>query len=155
MSSPQSASQPASPGASGAECHERLAEQLHTLSEVVETITYRLLELEERLTEQESQLQVLHQQAGASVQLSEGAELCFDDTEERLVRLESLLNGMEPAPSSGTSRHLQPVRGNQKIASEPEPHASIDGPFLEEPEQAFMDDLQLQDTQIDLEDLTA
>jgi hypothetical protein len=155
MSSPQPASQPVSPGVSGAECHERLAEQLHTLSEVVETITYRLLELEERLSEQESQLQALHHQAGASAQLSEGAELCFDDTEERLGRLESLLNGMAPAPSAGTSRHLQPVRGNHQIESEPEPQASIDGPFLEEPEQAFMDDLQPQNTQIDLEDLTA
>jgi hypothetical protein len=62
---------------------------------------------------------------------------------------------MEPDPSAGTSRHLQPVRGNHKIATEPDPQVSIDGPFLEEPEQAFMDDLQLQDTQIDLEDLTA
>lgn len=147
-------------GASSALRYERLADQLHTLSQVVETITYRLLELEERLTEQESQLLALDQQAGASERLSDGAEQRFDDTEERLVRLESLLNGLESAPSAGTSRHLQPVRGRHRPDADladadldPELSASIDGPFLEEAEQPFMDDVETQDVQSDREDL--
>jgi len=155
MSSPHPTSQSVGLEASSAECHERLADQLHTLSQVVETITYRLLELEERLTEQESQLQALDQQSGASVQLSDGAEQRFDDTEERLVRLESLLNGLEPAPSAGTSRHLQPVRGRDLADPElvPELHATIDGPFREEPEQPIKADVQIQDSPIDLDAL--
>jgi hypothetical protein len=155
MSSPHPTSQSLGLGDSSAECHERLADQLHTLSQVVETITYRLLEMEERLTEQESQLQALDQQAGASVQLSDGAAQRFDDTEDRLVRLESLLNGLERAPSAGTSRHLQSVRGKDLADSDLEPglQTTIDGPFLEEPEQPFMDDVQIQDTQIDLDEL--
>jgi hypothetical protein len=141
------------PGAGASDCHERLAEQLHTLTQVVETITYRLLELEERLTLQESQLQELHQQVGGSLRLSDGAEQCFDDTEERLLHLESLLNGMEPAPSAAASRHLQSVKGSQGRQIDSDPPSPIDGPFLEEPEQAFMDDLQGHDPQLDLEDL--
>jgi hypothetical protein len=142
-------------GPSSAECHERLVDQLHTLSQVVETITYRLLELEERLIEQESQLQALDQRAGTSSQLSNGAELRFDATEERLVQLESLLNGLEPVPSAGPSRHLRPVRESHRPDPEPDQElpVSIDGPFLEEPEQAFMDDGQIEHPLGDLDAL--
>jgi hypothetical protein len=120
MSSAHPMSQSEDLGPSSAECHERLVDQLHTLSQVVETITYRLLELEERLIEQESQLQALDQRAGTSSQLSNGAELRFDATEERLVQLESLLNGLEPVPSAGPSRHLRPVRESHRPDPEPD-----------------------------------
>ena len=124
------------------EGQERLAEQLNTLSQVVETITYRLLELEERLALQESHLHDLKQTVG-SQQLSDGAELRFDDTEERLGRLESLLNGLGSLPAAaGTPRHLQPVTGGAASYGVPAEEPCIDGPFLEEPEQPFMDEVQ-------------
>ena len=117
---------------------ERLAQQLHTLSQVAETITYRLLELEERMAAQELRLQAVQAEVQAEVGgaacLSDGAALRFDETEERLSQLESLLNGIDSAPES---RHLQPLE-------------SIDGPFLEEPEQPFMDDQELDLGQLDL-----
>jgi uncharacterized coiled-coil protein SlyX len=125
------------------EGQERLAEQLNTLSQVVETITYRLLELEERLALQESHLHDLQQQTVGSQQLSDGAELRFDDTEERLGRLESLLNGLDSMPAAaGTPRHLQPVTGGAGRYGVPAEEPCIDGPFLEEPEQPFMDEVQ-------------
>ena len=42
-----------------ADCTQRLADQLQTLSEVAETLTFRLLELEERLAAQELKVQSL------------------------------------------------------------------------------------------------
>jgi hypothetical protein len=120
---------PASP-----DSQERLAQQLHTLSQVAETITYRLLELEERMAGQELRLQAVQAEAGGASCLSDEAALRFDDTEERLSQLESLLNGIDSATAS---RHLQPVE-------------SIDGPFLEEPEQPFMDDQELGLGQLDI-----
>ncbi|QVL52453.1 MAG: hypothetical protein KFB97_13735 [Cyanobium sp. M30B3] len=153
MTSSHPAPPPAVAGPGGPECYERLAEQLHTLTQVVETITYRLLELEERLSEQETRLQELHQPASEAVQLSEGVEQRFDDTEVRLLHLESLLNGMAPTASPGAARHLQPVQGNVGMQSEPDQPATIDGPFLEEPEQPFMDDDAIPDSQLDLEEL--
>jgi chromosome segregation ATPase len=158
MTSSLPASPTVVPGTGAPECHERLAEQLYTLSQVVETITYRLLELEERLGEQESQLKQLQAQAGGAVQLSEGAEQRFDDTEERLMHLESLLNGMASTSAVAAARHLQPVRASEGHQAGLDDPGSIDGPFLEEPEQPFMDDLEASDSQLDLdelEDLTA
>lgn len=125
------------------ESQERLAKQLNMLSQVVETITYRLLELEERLSLQESYLQDLQHQTVGSQQLSDGAELRFDDTEVRLGHLESLLNGLGSMPAAaGAARHLQPVTGGAGSYGAPAEEPSIDGPFLEEPEQPFMDEVQ-------------
>ena len=155
MSSPHPASQSPGSGPGGAEGHERVAEQLQTLSQVVETITYRLLELEERLAGQESRMQDLHQQAGRSIQLSDGAEQRCDDTEERLVRLELLLNGMDASSSAPPSRHLQPVQSGRDGGLDGEERDTIDGPFLEEPEQPFMDDLEAPDPQLNRDELSA
>ena len=66
------------------DCTQRLAAQLRALSEVTETLTVRLLELEERLLAQESKLEPL---------MAEGTEFRMADTEDRLSRLEGLLSG--------------------------------------------------------------
>ena len=66
------------------DCTQRLAAQLRALSEVTETLTVRLLELEERLLAQESKLEPL---------IAEGTEFRMADTEDRLSRLEGLLSG--------------------------------------------------------------
>ena len=66
------------------DCTQRLAGQLRALSEVTETLTVRLLELEERLLAQESKLEP---------RMAEDTEFRMADTEDRLARLEGLLSG--------------------------------------------------------------
>ncbi|MFN9932828.1 MAG: hypothetical protein ACK55R_07700 [Cyanobacteriota bacterium] len=123
----------------------RLAEQLRTLSEMGETLTYRLLELEERLAAQELRLApLLERGGGIDAAAAEDMELRLGDTEERLGRIEAVLNGLE---RPGAARHLQPLRPpaapfrlsgpiqQERRASEEEQ------PFLDEEEQPFMDEL--------------
>lgn len=114
--------------------HERLAQQLNLLSQVIETLTYRVLELEERLAAQDLRLQALKEQSSPASTLDPAAEWRLDDTEQRLQQLEALLSGLD---GSAPSRHLQPV-AEPGLAN---PSAPIDGPFLDEPEQPFMDEL--------------
>ena len=132
-----------------ADCTQRLADQLQTLSEVAETLTFRLLELEERLAAQELKLQpLLEGQADPHGLLAGDTELRLGDTEDRLARLEGLLSGLE---SPGAARHLRPVGGQQEAfleatleASQGEPFVEdtfVDEPFLEEEEQPFLDEL--------------
>lgn len=103
---------------------DRLAAQLSTLTEVVETITYRLLELEEALSVQQAGLEALaeREQDNLSPLLEETGER-LDDTEERLSRIESVLHPAEVASlveRSGVG--------------------PIDAPFPDEQEQPFMDE---------------
>jgi TolA-binding protein len=118
----------------------RLSEQMQALSLVSETLTLRLLELEERLAALEGQLEGLQQQSTPSS--GDSAEL-LTATEERIARLEDLLNE-QSAPKRATVHPLQ----------RPEPEASEDlaglheaelelelNPFPEDEEQPFMDEL--------------
>lgn len=126
------------------EAVERLSVQLNTLSELLETITYRLLELEERVAAQDLRLQALHDQLRepvAAAALSDDAELRLDDTEERLSQLESLLNGIASPAGLAAGRHLEPVPLQDR--------AAIDDPFPEEGEQAFMDELEMDEREIE------
>ena len=76
----------------------RLAHQLHTLSQLSESLTYRLLELEERVTALDLLVQpLLTARSAESAQLSEDAELRLEDTESRLTRLESMLSDLDRA----------------------------------------------------------
>ncbi|MFQ6539951.1 MULTISPECIES: hypothetical protein [Aphanothece] len=116
-------SRDARPAPFGSDPAERLAFQLNTLTEVVETLTFRLLELEERMAAQDLRLQPLLESGQASADpFHEETELRLEDTEDRLRRLESVLNGLE---AGGAARHLQP----------------LDNPFPDEGEQPFMDEL--------------
>ena len=85
----------------------RLAEQLRVLSELTETLTYRLLELEERLASQELRVGPLLDVAAAdpvgAALVQEEMELRLDDTEERLSRLEGVLNGLDSPVLAATS----------------------------------------------------
>jgi len=127
-----------------ADCTQRLADQLQTLSEVAETLTFRLLELEERLAAQELKvLSLLEDQGGALGEMAEDTELRLGDTEDRLARLEGLLGGVE---SPGAARHLQPV-GSPAVAPDPQPHQDTflddtltEDAFLDEEEQPFPED---------------
>jgi len=86
---------PMAPELKAADCTQRLADQLQTLSEVAEILTFRLLELEERLAGHEVRLEHLLEGGLASgATMAEGTELRLVETEDRLARLESLLNGV-------------------------------------------------------------
>jgi hypothetical protein len=79
----------------------RLSGQLKTLSELTESLTYRMLELEERFSVQEDQLgsrRMANEQRHGD--LAEAMEERLRDTEDRLGRLEDLLRKVEPAPVS-------------------------------------------------------
>ena len=75
----------------------RLCKQLKMLSEVAESLTYRLLELEERFAVQDHQLasrQLAAEQSHS--QVAEAMEERMLETENRLGRLDDLLRKVEP-----------------------------------------------------------
>jgi hypothetical protein len=116
----------------------------------VETITYRLIDLEEQVLALHQRLQELTEAAaGDTSQLAGSAEVehRLDDTEERLLRIESMLSR---AATATAGSHLSVVDssmspGPAAPSTDPGPSGAldIDGPFPEEPEQPFLDDLQL------------
>ncbi len=120
-----------------ADCTQRLADQLRTLSEVAETLTFRLLELEERLAAQELKVQpLLESHSAVHGVIAEDTELRLGDTEDRLSRLEGLLSGLE---SPGAARHLQPV---EVLPQDTFLDDSLqEESFLDEDEQPFLDEL--------------
>lgn len=116
------------------------------LSEVTENLTYRLLELEERLGEGERELAQLRDSAPDSGELPEAVELWLQETEERLGRVEELLSqGGEPRQggprvvaaqrrrSDGHPPALEMLNGRS-------PTDQGDTPVPEEGEQAFLDE---------------
>jgi len=110
----------------------RLASQIQSLSELSESLAYRLLELEERLAIQELKLQPLLQTGNTALSAeSVDTELRMEDTEERLARLEALLSGLagHSAASVGQGPAVLPLQPNG------------DEIFFEEGEQPFMDEL--------------
>lgn len=109
-----------------ADSTQRLANQLQTLSEVAEVLTFRILELEERLNLQEQQIQsLLGNDAQAAGLISGDTELRLVDTEGRLARIEGLLAAPQEF-GNGFQPEIQP---------------DIQPDFQEEPEQSFMDEL--------------
>ncbi len=151
---PSAAAQPAS---------GRLADQLHAIAAVTETLTYRLLDLEERLGAQEQRLETLLQDRGGwGTAAAEGLEQRCGETEDRLGRLEALLAGLE---RPGAGRHLQALQrprpstesstgssseSSSKDNVEQAQQALLDealldeelevDPFFDEGEQPFMDE---------------
>ena len=91
----------------------RLAHQLHTLSQLSESLTYRLLELEERVAALDLLVQpLLTARSAESAQLSEDAELRLEDTESRLTRLESMLSDLDSAALDSVVA-VQPLAAHQ------------------------------------------
>lgn len=140
---PDSPSSPAVPSWT-----QRLVEQLQQISEVSETLTYRLLELEERLAEGERELAQLRQQGHVSPELPEAVESWLEQTDERLARVEELLR-------RGEGRGSAPVRPLMAVSpalSRPAARADEEevnpDPFPEEGEQAFLDEPPFLDEQI-------
>lgn len=143
----------------------RLAEHLHQLSEVAESLTYRLLELEERLETQELQLRSITESV-AGTELGSGVELegRMVETEQRLTRIEAMLHGLDrqALDRAGPTvlRHLHsprpPAIQQDPLPDESSPAVSARArllqretpqegpaevdPFIEEAEQPFMDE---------------
>jgi hypothetical protein len=125
----------------------RLADQLQVLSQVAEALTYRLLELEERLEGQEGRIgERLQEAAGLEAAHGMAMDQRLGDTEERLARIEAALRGLD---RTGGARHLQAVQP-PALQQELPDSMKEDGfdlgpedtdPFLEEGEQPFMDEL--------------
>ena len=105
---------------SSVEAFKRLALQLQSLSEVTEALTYRLLELDERLASSELMVQSLQSQGGSGFNLAEDNELRLDDTEARLARLESMLNA-DPAAMAPQLYVVDEGEGTAEADAEPEP----------------------------------
>jgi len=122
---------------SASELQQRLSEQLQALSQVGETLTLRLLELEERLDGLEEQVLELdsRNQAPTADQAETGALLAA--TEERIGRLEELLTGRGRVQPLALRRPM-PVHQEGSPAGEPE--RGLD-PFPDDEEQPFMDEL--------------
>jgi hypothetical protein len=126
----------------------RLADQLQVLSQVAEALTYRLLELEERLEGQEHRIgERLEEAAGLEAVHGVAMDQRLGDTEDRLARIEAALRGLD---RSGGSRHLQAVQPpalQQELAASLMEEEGFDqapeeiDPFLDEEEQPFMDEL--------------
>ncbi|MBV2352746.1 hypothetical protein KUL97_13630 [Synechococcus sp. HK05] len=118
----------------------RLSEQMQALSLVSETLTLRLLELEERLSALEGQLEGLqHLQSNT---LSHDSADLLTATEERIARLEDLLTE-QSAPQRASVHPLQRPQpeASAQDAGFNEPELELN-PFPEEDEeQPFMDEL--------------
>lgn len=122
----------------------RLATQLRSLSELTESLAFRLLELEERLAAQELRLESLAQSEGEASDQGADTELRLDDTEERLARLEALLSGLaspgaarQGAGVLGMSRPQRDAQGDSTLHRDTD---LAEQPFYEEEEQLFMDE---------------
>ncbi len=121
----------------------RLSEQLQALSLVGETLTLRLLELEERLGQMEERLLDLVTSPEAEVHgLDTGEVLAL--TEERIARLEALLGppaGRAVTPRMAAVPRLTSVAPPGLELGDPDLEGCPDEPFPEEGEQPFMDEL--------------
>lgn len=96
----------------------RLAEQLQALSQVAETLTYRLLDLEERLAAHERRSGDQFEQARSAAGLAaEATELRLLETEDRLARLEAVL--------SGTTSPVALAAGARAADREDPPHLQV------------------------------
>lgn len=121
----------AAPSASASTPWLRLASQIQTLSELTESLAFRLLELEERLVAQELSLQpLLEAEVAVPGEAASDTELRLEETEERLARLETLLRGLEGPAASAQGLHLVAL-------ADAEESQEI---FYEEEEQPFGDD---------------
>ncbi|SBO43493.1 hypothetical protein [Cyanobium sp. NIES-981] len=114
---------------------DRLALQLNTVSELLETLTVRVLELEERLDAHQQAFETWKDLHPAPPQ-TEMAELRLEDTEDRLSRMEALLQGLDQLHGSPPPPSLQ---GRRRLA--PEDAEPMDAPFEEEEQQPFMDEM--------------
>ena len=124
----------------------RLVEQFRCLAEVAEQLTYRLVDLEERLADQQRQMKAIREEALAADHGHMWQER-LDQTDLRLAQIETLLGGTG-APRSLRGRSARSGLLTSLVPAElVDPGADQDGDaavvghiFPEEMEQPFMDD---------------
>ena len=127
--------------ASSASLQQRISEQLQALSQVGETLTLRLLELEERLACLEQQIGDLGANLTDDPASLESTEI-LAHTDERIARLEELLNEqhasaqVHPFPPRSEERRHPPGPSSEEAELELELN-----PFPDDEEQPFMDEL--------------
>lgn len=129
-------------------CNERIVDQLQSLTEVAETLTLRLLELEDRLAAQERQLQPLleaGQGCDSDQDAIEATESRLAETEERLERLEALLNAPPARAELGDMRQPHSVQAPLALVEAPASRQQeVFDPFpVEESDPPFLDELEL------------
>ena len=126
----------------------RFSVQLNTLGELTETLTLRLLEMEDRLLLLEDQQFRLLDRSGRDGVDSAAVLDLLEQTDDRLTRLETLLDqpshrqaseGM--APAGGLGRPLRVLGVAADPAPENEYGDSSETVFPDEGEQPFMDEL--------------
>lgn len=122
----------------------RYGVQLKALGELSETLTLRLLELEERLGRlEEHQAHLLAGRDQEGVDSAAVMDL-LEQTDDRLSRLEALLEqprqGQVPAASAQSGDPVSPLRVLGDAAPTPGEFGS-EAVFPEEGEQPFMDEL--------------
>lgn len=116
----------------------RLVEQLNALSQLTESLAFRVVELEERLAAPELRIKP-SLDAGIPAAQADDTELRLDDTEERIARLESLLTGAG-SMSQPRNRDAQPPSHHPPRDPELKTLGAPD-PFIDEGEQPFIDEL--------------
>jgi len=143
MASPNTAE--ASPALS-AQAVTRLVQQFRCLAEVAEQLTYRLVDLEERLADQQRQMVAIRQEGMAADHGHQWLER-LDQTDLRLAQIETLLGGMGPQRSlRGLAARPAPVpapipAGLAGIGPGQDGDTCVaEDLFPEEMEQPFMDD---------------
>ncbi|MEY4354361.1 MAG: hypothetical protein RLZZ609_2602 [Cyanobacteriota bacterium] len=106
----------------------RLSGQLETLSELAEQLTYRVLELEERLADQDQQLTSLQEASnGFDTRVGHAMEERLEETEARLARIERLLQGRAQRPAE-----LRTLRSlSRSVTQGDDASASVDAEFEE------------------------
>jgi len=124
----------------------RLVEQFRCLAEVAEQLTYRLVDLEERLADQQRQMKAIREEALAADHGPMWQER-LDQTDLRLAQIETLLGGTGSPRSlqrrsarSGLLTSLVPAELIDPGAGQDGDAAVVGNIFPEEMEQPFMDD---------------
>jgi hypothetical protein len=143
MASPNAAE--VSPALS-AQAVTRLVDQFRCLAEVAEQLTYRLIDLEERLADQQRQMQAIREEGLAADHGQQWQER-LDQTDLRLAEIETLLGGTG-GPRSLRGQSARPVHfpspvpaGLAGLGLGHDGDASVaEDIFPEEMEQPFMDD---------------
>ncbi|MFN9631359.1 MAG: hypothetical protein ACK59A_14200 [Cyanobacteriota bacterium] len=111
-----------------------LSDQLKTLSELMETLTFKMLELEERCAAQEEQLAALHHGTEQhDTELAQAMDSRIQETEQRLGRIEMLLRPEQHAPAPPPLRALArptPIgkKGRESTQAPSEEREQLDPP---------------------------
>jgi uncharacterized coiled-coil protein SlyX len=127
----------------------RLVEHFRCLAEVAEQLTYRLIDLEERLAEQQQIIMAIREE-GMVAEHGVRWQERLDQTDLRLAQIETLLGrkgespplrGLSTRPGPVTSPAAAAAAGWAGLGPGQDGDASVAEPiFPEESEQPFMDD---------------